>query len=673
MKALSTSAAVTVLFLIASCQSPSVQQKTTISSPDDRIEISVEIIKGQVYYAASKDNDPVIGRSTLGFTFKDMPPLGNRVSITGTAYGSFNETWEQPWGEKRLIENRYDELTVFLREKRGLKRSFNLIFRVYNEGFGFRYSIPVQQALDSFIIMDEKTEFVMKGDHYAWWIPAYKDRFYESLYTKTRLRDLADTVCTPLTMETEKGKYIAIHEANLTDYAAMNLARIDSSTLVCNLTPWSTGEKVIGCTPFITPWRTVIIADKPGDLVTSYMILNLNEPNAIKDVSWIRPGKYNGIWWGMHQGVYTWSQGPRHGATTENAKKYIDFAAANGLNGVLVEGWNRGWDGDWTVHGDAFSFTESYPDFDIEEVTRYAASKNINLIGHHETGGAVTNYENQLEEAFSLYRRLGVNVVKTGYVSDLLDGKERHKSQYGVRHYRKVVETAARFHIMVDIHEPVMPTGLQRTFPNLMTQEGVRGQEWDAWSADGGNPPDHTTIIPFTRGLAGPVDFTPGTFSFSNPVLPETRVQTTLAKQLALYVVLYSPLQMASDLPENYGNHKAFKFIKAVPADWEETRIPDAKIGDYVITARKDRYTEDWYVGAITDESPRELALDLCFLVPDKTYLAQIFSDGTQANWKSNPYDISIREARVNSSQQILLKLAPGGGQAIRFTALPSP
>jgi alpha-glucosidase len=669
MKAQNLSIIGMVIFFIMSCQSHSLPLKEMVSSPDGKINITIEVIKGQIFYSASKENNSIIGKSKLGFEFKNMPLLGNKVDIIHTESRSFNETWEQPWGEKRLIENRYDELTVYVQERKGLRRSFSLVFRVFNDGFGFRYEIPKQAKLDSFSIMNELTEFVMAGNHNAWWIPAYKDRFYESLYRKTPVSRM-DTVCTPLTMETKEGKYITIHEANLTDYAAMNLFCVDSSRLICDLTPWSTGEKVVGKTPFLTPWRVVIIADNPGDLVTSHLILNLNEPSKIEDLSWIKPGKFIGIWWGMHQGIYTWSQGPHHGATTANAKKYIDFAAENGISGVLVEGWNRGWDGDWTQQGDDFSFTQPYPDFDIHEVVSYASSKNVKLIGHHETGGAVTNYENQLEEAFKMYQQLGVDIVKTGYVSSLLDGKERHSSQYGVRHYRKVIETAARYRIMVDIHEPVMPTGLQRTYPNLMTQEGVRGQEWDAWSTDGGNPPEHTTIIPFTRGLAGPMDFTPGTFDFTNHVLPYTRVRTTLAKQLALYVVLYSPLQMASDLPENYRNNKAFEFIKMVPVDWEESRILDARIGDYVVTARKDRNSEDWYVGAITDENMRELTIDLSFLLSEKSYLAQIFKDGDHASWENNPTGISYLEIKVDSSQKLALSLASGGGQAIRFTPM---
>lgn len=665
MKAFPLLIAGIVVSMLFSCQPANVPVNKKATSPDGNITISVETRKGKVYYSAKKRDKVLLEKSRLGFRFQNMPDLGDHLEITGSESRFFNETWEQPWGEKRLIENKYDELTIHLKEKKDLKREMNLVFRVYNDGFGFRYEIPRQANIDSVRIMDELTEFVMPEVYDAWWIPAYKDRFYESLYRRTPINRM-DTVCTPLTLVTKEDTYLAIHEANLTDYAAMNLVCLDSARLKCDLTPWSTGIRVIGKTPFVTPWRTVMVADSPEDLVTSYLILNLNEPCKIPDISWIKPGKYIGIWWGIHHGLYTWSPGPRHGATTANTNKYIDFAAANGFDGVLAEGWNRGWEYNWTSC-DSFSYTEPYPDFDIWEVTRYAASKNVYLISHNETGGAVTHYENQLDTAYSLYQLLGVKTLKTGYVCDLLDGKERHKSQYGVRHYRRVVETAARYQLMVDIHEPVMPTGLQRTYPNLMTLEGVRGQEWDAWSSDGGNPPDHTTIIPFTRGLAGPMDFTPGTFNFENPILPQTRVRTTLAKQLALYVVLYSPLQMASDLPENYRNEKAFDFIKMVPVNWEETRIPDAVIGDYVITARKDRASDDWFVGAITDENRRELILDLSFLLPDASYRAQIFKDGDNADCENNPADISYAETTVNASQKMSLILAPGGGQAIRF------
>jgi len=364
---------------------------------------------------------------------------------------------------------------------------------------------------------------------------------------------------------------------------------------------------------------------------------------------------------------YTWHMGPKHGATTENTKKYIDFAAKHGFGGVLVEGWNYGWENNWTSEGHKFNFTTPYPDFDIEEITQYGHSKGIGLIGHHETGGATKNYEAQMEAAFALYNELGVHAVKTGYVSNRLDGKERHSSQYGVRHNRKVIETAAKYQIMVNIHEPVVQTGLRRTYPNLMAQEGVRGQEYNAWSPDGGNKPDHLTIIPFTRGLAGPIDFTPGIFNFENPVYPNTRVQTTLAKQLALYVTIYSPLQMAADLPENYEGHPALKFIENVPVNWDVTKVLDAKIGDYITVVRKDRNSDEWFLGSITDEQSRNMEYLLDFLDPNLTYTALIYRDGDNANWENNPTSIQIDEKKVTSGDVLNYRLATSGGLAIRF------
>ncbi len=396
-------------------------------------------------------------------------------------------------------------------------------------------------------------------------------------------------------------------------------------------------------------------------------MLNLNDPCRLDDISWIKPTKYIGIWWGMHLNKYTWSQGPKHGATTANVKKYIDFASENGIGGVLVEGWNEGWDGNWSEDGTKFSFTKSYPDFDMGKITAYAAMKNVRLTGHHETGGAVTNYENQMEDAFALYHRYGVNTVKTGYVNKYLDGTEWHDGQFGVRHYRNVVETAAKYRIMIDNHEPVKGTGLQRTYPNFMTQEGGRGQEWDAWSTDGGNPPSHTTILPFTRMLAGPFDFTPGTFDFDYIVNKGTRVNTTLAKQLALYVIIFSPLQMASDLPENYAGKPAFEFIKKVPCTWSDTKVLNAEIGKYVTMARKDRNSEEWYIGSITNEEPRTLKINLDFLDDSLDYKAEMYADGANADYKTNPYPVTISATVVNSKMQLILELAAGGGTAIRL------
>ncbi len=649
------------LICFTACSSDNKQP--LVSSPDGSIRVHVGIEEGKLYYSVDKNDKVILNKSLLGFVLKDSE-LNKNFKITNTEESSFSDTWTQPWGEETTVDNKYNQLKVDMEESAGLKRKLSVVFRVFDDGVGFRYEFPEQENLNDFIIMDEMTEFALADNHKAWSIP-YDTEYYEGLYKAAPANEL-DTVCTPLTMETKDGLYLTIHEANLTDYAAMNLIPENkTSVLKTYLSPWSTGEKVFMKAPGVTPWRTIIIANKPGDLILSRLMLNLNEPCEIEDTSWIKPGRYIGIWWGMHMEKYTWYQGPKHGATTENTIRYIDFAAKHGFSGVLVEGWNDGWQNDWTKEGDKFSFTKAYSDFDLEKITKYAAMKNVRLVGHHETGGSTVNYENQLDSAFALYQRYGVNAVKTGYVSPLLDGKEMHSSQYAVRHYRKVIETAAKYHIMIDNHEPVMPTGLQRTWPNLMTQEGLRGQEYDAWSQDGGNPPEHTTIIPFTRGLAGPMDFTPGTFNFSNPVFPNTRVQTTIAKQLALSVVIYSPLQMASDMIENYENRPEFEFITSCPANWAKTVVPDAKIGEYVTIARKDRDSENWFVGSITNADKRNLSLPLTFLDSGEKYKAKIFKDAKDADYKANPYKVEIQELDVTSDTVLKLELATSGGTAI--------
>lgn len=640
------------------------KESYSLNSPDGTIEVTFNLSGKKPCYSVSKNGKEIILPSALGFKLSEGD-FDNAFTVTGIKTASFDETWQQPWGEEIDVRNHYNEMTVNLQEESGKKRLLNIIFRVFDDGVGFRYEFPEQPDLKEFLIMDELTEFALADNYQTWSIPAYSIRFYESLYSKMPANEL-DTVSTPLTMETKDGIFLSIHEANLTDYAAMNLyAKDNTSTLKADLTPWSTGEKVRMKAPGVTPWRTIIIAEKPGDLLLSRMMLNLNEPSKIEDPAWVKTGRYIGIWWGMHREKYTWGQGPKHGATTENVIKYIDFAAKHNFSGVLVEGWNEGWDGDWSANGDKFSFTKPYSDFDFDKITKYAAMKNVKLIGHHETGGSTLNYENQLDSAFLLYQRNGVNTVKTGYVNTLLDGKERHSSQYGVRHFRKVIETAAKYHIMIDNHEPVMPTGLQRTWPNLMTQEGVRGQEWNAWSDDGGNPPDHTTIIPFTRGLAGPMDFTPGIFDFTNPVYPNTRVQTTIAKQLALAVVLYSPLQMAADMIENYEDKPAFEFITSCPTNWSKTVVPEAKIGEYLTIARKDRDSEDWFIGSITNQNSRSVSLPLSFLDEGATYKAKIFKDGKDADYKTNPYIVDIEEIDVTSKTILDLQQATSGGTAI--------
>ena len=640
-----------------------------LSSPDGTIRIFFTIEGGNAYYSVAKNGEAILNPSRLGFVLNEKTALEGPFKIKNISRTSFDETWQQPWGEEIEVRNFYNEIKIELQETTGEKRLLDIVFRAFDDGIGFRYEFPKQKNLNDFEITAELTEFALTRNDSAWSIPAYKGEYYEMLYKKLSISQL-DTVAAPITIETNDGKFIAIHEANLTDYAAMNLYPVGGTTLKTDLTPWSTGIKVYAKTPFVSPWRTIILANDLNQLVNSRIMLNLNEPSKIEDISWLRPSKYIGIWWGMHMGRYTWAQGPNHGATTKNMKEYIDFAAEHNIQGVLVEGWNYGWDGDWVTNGDSFSFTKPFPDYDINEVVRYATLKNVEIIGHNETGGATINYENQLEDAFVFLTQHGIHMVKTGYVNNFLDKKERHSSQYGVRHYRKVIETAAKYHIMVDNHEPVMPTGLQRTYPNLMALEAVRGQEYDAWSSEGGNPPEHTTIIPFTRGLAGPMDFTPGTFNFSNPVYPQTRVQTTIAKQLALYVVIYSPLQMISDMPENYVNKPAFEFIKAVPVDWAKTIIKDGKIGDYVVTVRKDKYSDDWFLGAITDENARNFKVDFSFLDAGKMYKARIFRDVPDSDWKTNPYPILIEEQEITSESVMELHLAPGGGTAIWIRSL---
>lgn len=639
-----------------------VQQATRLS-PDGHLQVEVGTDSGRIYYTVSRDSVPVITRSYLGLQLADGD-LQNDFSILKVSENAFSETWEQPWGEELTADNTYNQLTLELQQNSGQKRRLNVVFRVFNDGIGFRYEFPDQPNLKKFVIADECTQFTLASDGKAWAIPA-NVKYYEALYQPVQVKSLQDA-CTPLTIEMNDSLYITIHEANLTDYAAMNLkTEGESTTLQADLPPWSTGEKVFAQTPSVSPWRTIIIGHTPGDLLLSRLMLNLNEPCAI-DTSWIEPGRYIGIWWAIHQEKYTWKQGPKHGATTANAKRYIDFAAAHGFSGVLTEGWNVGWDGDWS-QDNLFNFTQAYPDFDLEEVTSYAASKGVRWIAHNETGGFTKNYEEQLDSAFTLYHRLGVNAVKTGYVNEYLDNQELHGSQYGVRHYRKVIETAAKYQLMIDNHEPVMPTGLQRTYPNLMTQEGVRGQEYDAWSPDGGNPPEHTTILPFTRGLAGPMDFTPGTFNFNNPVLPTTHPQTTLAKQLALGVILYSPLQMASDLIENYEGQPALAFISACPTTWAKTVVPGACIGEYVTLARKERNGEDWFIGSITNANPRTLQIPLDFLDAGSSYEAIIYRDGPGADYRTNPYPLTIERRKVEAGTTLELELAPGGGAAIQL------
>jgi len=651
----------------------SAQDQVRVASPDGRNEVTVETRGGRLVYSLERDGRAVLLPSRLGFEFRNARRLRDGLRVVDTARQTVDETWTQVWGEVARVRDHHNELRVEVAETASPGRHFAVVFRVFDDGVGFRYELPEQPGLGDFEITEELTEFALAHDGRAWWIPANRPNRYEYLYSASPVSRL-DTVHTPLTIEAWDGLHIVLHEANLVDYAAINIVGAGDRKLRATLAPWADGTMVRGRTPFVTPWRTIQVADRAADLAPSVLGLNLNPPNVLADTDWIRPTKYVGIWWGMHIRTMTWSSGPEHGATTENTKRYIDFAAANGFDGVLVEGWNRGWDGNWIVNGDVFSFTAPYPDYDLQALAAYAREQGVRLIGHNETSMGVANYERQLEDAFALYESLGMNAVKTGYVGDRTREGHAHHGQYMVRHWRRVIETAARHGIMLDAHEPIKDTGERRTYPNMMTREGARGQEFNAWAADGGNPPEHETILFFTRMLSGPLDFTPGVFDIliesttGSPRPPEQpRLRTTLAKQLALYVVLYSPMHMAADLPENYEGQPAFQFIRDVAVDWEDTRVLDGKIGDYVVVARQERGGQDWYVGAITDEEARTLEISLSFLNPDQRYVAEVYEDGSDAHWLHNPLAIEISQRPVDATSRLTLPLAPGGGQAIRI------
>ena len=655
-----------ILFEGIACQVLADTKPVKVSSPDGTITVGVGVRDNQPYYIISRNGQEIVTPSHLGFQL-DKGVLGANMKMTGKRFAQKDETWSEVWGEEELVRNHYNELTVSFEEKKGDIRQMEVVFRVFNDGVGFRYVIPSKHKGNKYCLMDESTEITLAHDAKAWSIPSNRTAYFEGIYTRDLL-SRKDTVCTPLTIEYEDNLYLAIHEAALEDYATLNLTPRTGEKggirLLAALTPWRSGVKVYAEGELKTPWRTLIIASTPGELMTSRLMLNLNEPSKIKDTSWIEPGRYIGIWWSIHKKQNTWEMGPTHGATTQNVKRYIDFAARHGFSGVLAEGWNPGWG-----RGERITYLKAYPDFDIEEVCRYALSKDVRFIGHTETWGNAQLLEKEMDEAFAWYHQLGIRVVKTGYVGQYLDGKELAKSQYGIRHYRKVIETAAKHQIMIDNHEPAMPTGIQRTWPNLMTQEGVRGQEYNAWDVRGGNPPTHTTTLPFTRCLAGPTDFTPAIFNFSE-VVKGTHPHSTLAKQLGEFVVIYSPLQMAADAIENYEGQPALTFIESCPTTWSRTLVPHGEIGKYVTVARKERGGDNWFVGSITNEEARELTLALDFLDKGARYRAVIYEDGPDADYETNPYPMTIRQVEVDCNSSLRLRLARSGGAAIRIEKL---
>ncbi|MBB1299373.1 glycoside hydrolase family 97 protein [Pseudoalteromonas sp. SR41-7] len=663
-------------------------QTVELKSPDTQITVSISDENNTPSYAIKFKNKAVINKSLLGFEFKTQAAFSDGFKIKSIEQQSVNSQWQQPWGERQNVVDEYNEVAVTFTKNEPNKGTYTIRFKAFDSGVGFRYEVPQQTGFEHTEITKELTEFAINNSHdaAAWWIPARGWNRYEYVYNTTPLNE-APLAHTPFTFKTSDGTHISIHEAALVDYAGMVLNQRRPGTFTADLTPWSDGIAVKKQGAFKTPWRTIQIADSAVGLVNSDIILNLNEPNKLGDVSWVKPGKYVGIWWGMHINTQTWGSGKKHGATTQTTKYYMDFAAQYGFDGVLVEGWNIGWDGDWYFNGDVFNFTKPYDDFDIAALTQYGKEKGVQLIGHHETSGNVSNYRDQMEDAFTLYEKSNVSQVKTGYVADGGNIKridkngiarhEWHDGQFMVNEYLYNVKLAAKHKISINTHEPIKDTGLRRTYPNWIAREGARGQEYNAWGSPP-NPPEHVPMLAFTRMLSGPMDFTPGIFDMSfNGLGGDTnRPQTTLAKQLALYVVLYSPIQMAADLPKNYlAKPDAFQFIQDVPTDWQQSIALDGEVGDFIVFARKERKStkysgNDWYLGAVTDEKARTIEVKLDFLEQGKKFEAQIYKDGKNAEWKNNPYDIAIEKRIVTANDKLTLKLATSGGTAIRFKAL---
>lgn len=677
------------------------QQQT---SPDGNVILSFSLKNdGTPSYKVSYKNKPVINESTLGFTLKKADPLTNNFKVVDTKKSTFKETWKPVWGEESEILNHYNELLVSL-EQNNTNRKMNIRFRVYNEGVGFRYEFPSQKELTYFVVEEELSQFAMTGDHTAWWIPGdYDTQEYD--YTESKLSEIRGLmkeavtenvsqfafsptgVQTSLMMKTKDGLYINLHEAALVDYSLMNL-NLDDKTFVFQswLTPDAKGDKGYLMAPCHSPWRTIMVSDDARKILASRLILNLNEPCAIADTSWIKPVKYVGVWWEMITGKNSWSYtndlptidlntvdysktkpNGTHGANNEEVRKYIDFAAKHGFDQVLVEGWNIGWE-DWFGNKKdyVFDFLTPYPDFDLKALNEYAHSKGVKLMMHHETSGSTRNYERHMKAAYELMNKYGYNSVKSGYVGDILPVGEHHYSQSTINHYLYAIKEAAKHKIMVNAHEAVRPTGICRTYPNMIGNESARGTEYEAF---GGNKVFHTTILPFTRLQGGPMDYTPGIFEtemkYVNPN-NNNQIRTTLARQLALYVTMYSPLQMAADLPENYEKFMdAFQFIKDVPVDWQKSVYLEAEPGRYITIARKDKHSNDWYVGCTAHEGGHTSELLLNFLDKGKKYEATIYADAKDANWKTNPKAYTITKQKVNAKTKLKLTAAQGGGYAI--------
>ena len=698
-KILSIILAITVI----SCNS---NNNNNLSSPDGKINIDFKIENGVAIYSVKKNNSIIVNDSEMGILFSNGTDLSGNLSIISSDEKSFNEDWYPLYGEEEKINNHYNELKISLTNQ---KNEFDIIFRAYDDGIAFKYVVPEQKNFSNYDIIDEKTEFNLSSKDSALWIPAFSYRRYEFLHAYSSVDDISkeffskhvedisydtlgiDAAHTPLTIKMNDGSFISIHEANLVDFSSMTLAPRGRGNLEVELYPWADGIKVKSNDGINSPWRTIQIANSSSDLLNSNLILNLNEdPDEDKDFSWVKPGKYMGLWWEMiGTNESTWWPSKNHGANNKKVKEYMDFASEHGFEGLLVEGWNKGWYPQWCCSGNGipFSFTETVDDFDIEMLAEYGSKRNISLVGHHETGGQIQNYENQLEDAFKLYNKYGIKNIKTGYVNDVSKNikrtdnngniiREWHHGQYMVNHFQKVIELAAKYKLNIITHEPIKDTGLRRKYPNYISREGAKGQEFNGFWTNGVN---HATDLPFTRMLSGPMDYTPGVFQLNNFRYdsPETKnidkgaiVPSTIGKELALYVVYYSPMQMAADLPKHYSKHMdAFAFIKNVPVDWSERKILNSKFREYVCMARKDKYSENWYVGGITNENERDLKIDFSFLESGKEYTMKMYLDTQNTHWKENPMEYQISERAVSSNDNIDIYLAPGGGFAIEIIA----
>ncbi len=693
---------------ISSCLDSNIIAKS--SSPDKSLKLELFYENNEVYYSLYKNNKPIIDKSKLGL-MTDKFNFADNMQVSNVSKTTMDQEWTQVWGEQKIVRDYHNEVLMEVVESNS-NLKMNLRFRLFNDGLGFRYELLDQDGLDEYNIMNELTEFNFTEDSNSWWIPAYAYRRYEFLYANTLISEISrdkfselveflngprigpEAVQTPFTTQRKDGITIAVHEANLANYSSMTLKASGSKNMSCDLIPWSDGVKVKAKGALNSPWRTIIVGDNPSEIVMSTLTLNLNEPNKLEDTSWIQPGKYIGLWWEMiGTNQSSWGSGPHHGAKTERVLDYLEFGSKYGFDGVLVEGWNLGWDENWCCTGDGedFRFYDPHPEFDNKKVAQVAEDLGIRLVGHHETGTQIANYESQMDKAFEYCKEHGIRVVKTGYVNDGSQNIKRydkdgnlhmewHHGQYMVEHFRKVLETSAKYEVSIVVHEPIKDTGLRRTYPNMVSREGARGQEFNGFMPkDYNNKPNHTTILPFTRLLSSPMDYTPGIFNLKEyrynsqddrTINTNHQIPSTISKELALYVIIYAPIQMAADLPSNYEGHPAFQYILDVPTDWDNSIAVNGEIGEYITMARKDVNSNDWYLGCITNEKPRNLTVSFSFLDPNKSYKATIYKDPKDGGWLAKPEEVVIEEKIVDYTTLYDMNIAPGGGQAIRFEPL---